>query len=36
MAVSLFFKKMQKQPPEIFYRKAVDKNLAIFTGKYMY
>ena len=26
-----YFSKMQKQPPEVFYEKAVVKNLAIFT-----
>ena len=26
------FKKIQKQPPEVFYKKAVLKNFAIFTG----
>ena len=25
--------KSQKQPPEVFYKKAVIKNFAIFTGK---
>ena len=25
----------QKQPPEVFYKKAVLKNFAIFTGKHM-
>ena len=24
-----------KQPPEMFYKKAVLKNLSIFTGKYL-
>ena len=26
---------MQKQPPEVFYKKAVLKNFEIFTGKYI-
>ena len=26
---------MQKQPLEVFYKKAVLKNLALFTGKYL-
>ena len=26
---------LQKQPPEIFYRKGVRKNLAKFTGKHL-
>ena len=30
------FKKMQKQPPEVFYRKVVPKNFAIFTVKYLF
>ena len=25
----------QKQPPEVFYKKAVLKNFTIFTGKYL-
>ena len=25
----------QKQPPEVFYKKGVPKNFAIFTGKHM-
>ena len=25
----------QKQPPELFYKRAVIKNFAIFTGKYL-
>ena len=29
------FKKIQKQPPEEFYKKPILKNLAIFTGKYI-
>ena len=29
------FKIIQKQPPEKFYKKAVLKNFAIFTGKYL-
>ena len=29
------FKKMQKQPPEVFQKKAVVKNLAIFTEKHL-
>ena len=28
-----FKRKWQKQPPEVFYKKAVLKNFAIFTGK---
>ena len=28
-------KKMRKQPPEVFYKKAVIKNLAIFTEKHL-
>ena len=27
-----YFKKIKKQPPEVFYKKAVLKNFAIFTG----
>ena len=30
---SYVFKKIQKQPPEVFYKKAVLKNFAIFTGR---
>ena len=26
---------MQRQPPEVFYKKTVLKNFAIFTGKYL-
>ena len=26
----------QKQPPEVFYKKAIFKKLAIFTGKHLY
>ena len=29
------FKKMEKQPPEVFYKKYVLKNFAIFTGKHL-
>ena len=28
------FLKMQKQPPEVFYKRAILKNFAIFTGKH--
>ena len=28
------FLKMQKQPPEVFYKRAVLKNFAIFKGKH--
>ena len=31
--VALPFKKIQKQPPEMFYKKAVLKNLAIFARR---
>ena len=27
---------MQKQPPEVFYKKGVLKNFAKFTGKHLY
>ena len=27
---------MQKQPPDVFYKKGVLKNFAKFTGKYLY
>ena len=30
-----FVQKNQKQPPELFYKKAVLKNVAIFTGRYL-
>ena len=30
-----YFKKMQKQPPGVFYKKVVVKNLAIFTEKHL-
>ena len=30
------FKKMQEHPPEVFYKKAVVENLAIFTEKNLY
>ena len=30
------FKKMQKQPLEVFYKKAVLKNFAKFTGKNLF
>ena len=30
-----YFLKMQKQPPEVFYKKAVFKKLAIFTEKHL-
>ena len=29
------FKKLQMQPPKVFYKKAVIKNFAIFTGKHL-
>ena len=29
-------KKLQKQPPEVFYKKAIFKNLAIFTWKQLF
>ena len=32
----LFVHKIQKQPPEVFYKKAVFKNFAILTGKHLY
>ena len=28
--------KLQKQPPEVFYKKAVLKNFSIFTGKSLF
>ena len=28
-----FFKKIQKQPPEVFYKEAVLKNFVIFIGR---
>ena len=31
ISLNTFFKKIQKQPPEVFYKKAVVKKLAIFT-----
>ena len=31
--VILFSLKLQKQPPEVFYKKAVIKNFAVLTGK---
>ena len=32
----LFSEKLQKQAPELFYKKTVLKNFAIFTGKYLF
>ena len=29
------FEKMQKQPPEVFYKKAILENFAILTGKHL-
>ena len=28
--------KLQKRPPEVFYKKGVNKNFAQFTGKHLY
>ena len=33
ITVWLLLKKIQKQPPEVFYKKALLKNFEIFTGK---
>ena len=30
-----FSEKFQKQPPEVFYKKSILRNLAIFTGKHL-
>ena len=35
ISLNTFFKKIQKQPPEVFYKKAVVKKLAIFTEKHL-
>ena len=32
---SSFFKHIQKQPPEVFYKKGVIRNVAKFTGKHL-
>ena len=31
----LFYRALQKQPPEVLYKKTALKNFAIFTGKYL-
>ena len=31
----MFTMNNKKQPPEVFYKKAVPKNFSIFTGKYL-
>ena len=33
--LNTFFKKMQKQPPEVFYKKTIIKKLAITTEKHL-
>ena len=35
VSLNTFLKKMQKQPPEVFYKKTVVKKLAIFTEKHL-
>ena len=35
MQPATYWKQVQKQPPEVFYKKDVLKNFAVFTGKYM-
>ena len=35
ISLNTFLKKMQKQPPEVFYKKTVVKKLAIFTEKFL-
>ena len=36
ISLNTFFKKMQKQPPEVLYKKTVVKKLAIITDKHLY
>ena len=33
--LNIYFMKLTEQPPKVFYKKAVFKNFAVFTGKYL-